>query len=224
MLARIAQPLVDTMSIQIAVLGSGEPWLEGAFKSLTAANPGKIGSYIGYDNELSHLIEAGSDFFLMPSRFEPCGLNQMYSMRYGTLPVVRSTGGLADTVSQYVEGTGQGDGFLFDSATCDALYNTIGWACSTWYDRPSDILSLRRNAMNKDFSWEVSAKSYEQVYIPYLKYLFTEQGEVGLKNGNRASHQQNLFSCRHTFVAAANHVRLGVEILCGGACLRAKTI
>ena len=164
LLARIAQPLVDNMSIQIAVLGSGEPWLEGAFKSLTAANPGKIGSYIGYDNELSHLIEAGSDFFLMPSRFEPCGLNQMYSMRYGTLPVVRSTGGLADTVSQYVEGTGQGDGFLFDSATCDALYNTIGWACSTWYDRPSDIISLRRNAMNKDFSWEVSAKSYEQVY------------------------------------------------------------
>jgi len=164
LLARIAQPLVDNMNLQIAVLGSGESWLEDAFRNLTAANGGKIASYIGYDNTLSHVIEAGSDFFLMPSRFEPCGLNQMYSMLYGTLPVVRSTGGLADTVSQYEEGKGKGNGFVFYDATADALYNTMGWACSTWYDRKKDINSMRLNAMNSDFSWRASSDKYANVY------------------------------------------------------------
>ena len=164
LLARIAQPLVDNMNIQLMVLGSGEPWLEDSFKGLTAANPGKIASYIGYSNELSHMIEAGSDFFIMPSRFEPCGLNQMYSMIYATLPIVRRTGGLADTVSHYEEGAGIGTGFLFDDATTSALYNTIGWACSTWYDRKPDITALRRNAMGRDFSWSASAEKYAQVY------------------------------------------------------------
>lgn len=92
-----AADLVSRMDIQIALLGSGEYWQERAFSDLTAAYPGKISAYIGFDNGLAHQIEAGSDFFLMPSRFEPCGLNQMYSMMYGALPVVRSTGGLCDT-------------------------------------------------------------------------------------------------------------------------------
>ena len=139
LLARIAADLVSRMDIQIALLGSGEYWQERAFSDLTAAYPGKISAYIGFDNGLAHQIEAGSDFFLMPSRFEPCGLNQMYSMMYGALPVVRSTGGLCDTVDQYSESTGSGDGFRFSDPTCEALYNTIGWACSTWYDRPDDI-------------------------------------------------------------------------------------
>ncbi len=164
LLARIAQPLVDNMDIQLAILGSGETWLEDSFKGLTAANGGKIASYIGYDNELSHMIEAGADFFLMPSRFEPCGLNQMYSMIYGTLPIVRATGGLEDTVTQYEEGNGVGEGFKFYDATADALYNTIGWACATWYDRPEDIATMRRNAMTKDFTWKASSDKYGQVY------------------------------------------------------------
>lgn len=164
LLARIAQPLVNNMDVQIALLGSGEKWLEDSFNALAAANPGRISVYIGYDNALAHMIEAGSDFFVMPSRFEPCGLNQMYSMAYGTLPIVRATGGLSDTVSQYEEGTGKGDGFVFSDATADALYNTIGWACSTWYDRPFDIDSLRRNGMVKDFSWGRSAEKYAKVY------------------------------------------------------------
>ena len=164
LLARIAQPLVDNMDIQLMLLGNGESWLEESFKNLTAANGGKIASYIGFDNDLSHLVEAGSDFFLMPSRFEPCGLNQMYSMVYGTLPIVRRTGGLADTVEQYVQGSGMGTGFVFDDATADALYNTVGWACSTWFDRPEDIAAMRRNAMSRDFSWKNSAKKYAQVY------------------------------------------------------------
>ncbi len=164
LLARIAQPLVDNMNIQLMILGNGEGWLEDSFRNLTAHNGGKIASYIGFDSALSHLVEAGSDFFLMPSRFEPCGLNQMYSMIYGTLPIVRRTGGLSDTVSQYDESTGTGTGFVFDSPTADALYNTIGWACATWYDRPQDIVQMRKNAMTSDFSWKVSAAEYEQVY------------------------------------------------------------
>ena len=164
LLARIAHPLVNNMDVQIALLGSGEGWLENAFNSLAASNAGKIGVYIGYDNALSHMIEAGSDFFLMPSRFEPCGLNQLYSMIYGTLPIVRATGGLFDTVEQYREGEGRGSGFVFSDATADALYNTIGWACSTWFDRPEDIAAMRRNAMGRDFSWSKSADKYAQVY------------------------------------------------------------
>ena len=164
LLARIAGELVGHMDIQIAILGTGEHWLENAFSDLTAKFPGKISAYIGFDNELAHQIEAGSDFFIMPSRFEPCGLNQMYSMIYGTLPIVRSTGGLEDSVDQYSEATGSGDGFKFSDATCEALYNTIGWACSTWYDRPADIQKLRRNGMSKDFSWNKSAEKYALVY------------------------------------------------------------
>jgi starch synthase len=118
----------------------------------------------GYNNRLAHLIEAGSDFFLMPSRFEPCGLNQMYSMRYGTPPIVRATGGLLDTVDQYREGTGEGTGFIFDIPSAQALYYTIGWACSTYYDRKDDLHALRLNGMRKDFTWTRSAKKYAEVY------------------------------------------------------------
>ena len=164
LLAEIAQALVDNMKIQIAILGNGDPSLEARLSGLAESNPGRIAARIGFHPKLSHKMEAGLDFFLMPSRFEPCGLNQMYSMIYGTLPIVRRTGGLADTVDQYQEGTGKGDGFVFDDPTASALYNTIGWACSTWYDRPGEIAALRRNGMSKDFSWNKSAKMYHQVY------------------------------------------------------------
>ncbi len=164
LLAHITHPLFENMKIQIALLGSGERWLEGAFNNLSNTLRGKFAVHIGYDNALSHLIESGSDFFIMPSRFEPCGLNQMYSMAYGTLPIVRSTGGLADSVEQYDQNTGKGTGFLFNDATCEALYNTMGWACATWYDRQGDISKLRQNAMQKDFSWKQSAKKYMEVY------------------------------------------------------------
>ncbi len=162
--ARIAGDLVSNMNMQIALLGSGESWLENAYSDLAGRFGGKIGVYIGYDNSLSHAIEAGSDFFVMPSRFEPCGLNQMYSMIYGTLPIVRATGGLADTVEQYSESEGKGTGFKFNDASPEALYNTIGWACSTWYDRKRDIDAMRKRAMTTDFSWDASAKKYAEVY------------------------------------------------------------
>ena len=114
--------------------------------------------------ELSHLIEAGCDFFLMPSLYEPCGLNQFYSMKYGTLPVVRATGGLDDSVVNYDEAAGTGTGFKFWDATPAALYYSIGWAVSTWFDRPSHIASMRQQAMAEEFSWEKSAREYEEVY------------------------------------------------------------
>ena len=94
------------MSVQFAILGAGEKGLEWNFRSLPGRYPGRIGSYIGYDEQLAHWIEAGADFFLVPSLYEPCGLNQIYSLRYGTLPIVRATGGLNDTVRQYDETTG----------------------------------------------------------------------------------------------------------------------
>jgi starch synthase len=100
----------------------------------------------------------------MPSRFEPCGLSQLYSLRYGALPIVRATGGLADTVVSYDESTGEGTGFVFHDLTVDSLCNTVGWALSTWYDRPTHIERLRRRAMEQDFSWDRVAQGYEQLY------------------------------------------------------------
>ena len=111
-----------------------------------------------------HEIEAGSDFFLMPSAYEPCGLNQMYSLRYGTLPIVRKTGGLADTVVNYDQETGEGTGFVFSELTPQALYDTVGWALWTWYNRPADIEVLRVRAMRERFSWRDSAARYVELY------------------------------------------------------------
>lgn len=164
LLAEIVPWIMKEMKVQVALLGAGDPGLESAFTELAQRYPGRVGAFIGYNNALAHLIEAGSDFFLMPSRFEPCGLNQMYSMAYGTLPVVRSTGGLVDTVQQYAEGRERGTGFRFEEASGKALYYAIGWACSTWYDRPDDYRMLQQNAMSCDLSWKHSAETYLDVY------------------------------------------------------------
>jgi starch synthase len=164
LLAAILPRALTDMQMQFVVLGSGDPATEEFFRRLPALYPGRVGSYIGFDINLSHLIEAGSDFFLMPSLYEPCGLNQMYSLKYGTLPIVRATGGLHDTVENYDERSGAGTGFKFWDATPDALYYTIGWAVSTWYDRPHHIQQLRRQAMARDFSWNDSAAKYVEVY------------------------------------------------------------
>jgi starch synthase len=164
LLAQVIPRVLESMHAQIIVLGMGEQELEHWFLDLSYRYPGRLGVHIGYDNALAHLVEAGSDVFLMPSRFEPCGLNQMYSMRYGTPPIVRATGGLLDTVEPYQEGTSKGTGFVFEEASADALYYTMGWACSTYYDRPQDFRALQINGMKKDFSWKHSAQEYEDVY------------------------------------------------------------
>ena len=150
--------------LQLVVLGSGDPEAEGFFGALAQHHGDKVRTHIGFDQGLSHRIEAGCDFFLMPSRFEPCGLSQMYSLRYGTLPIVRATGGLADTVINYDERTGGGTGFVFDDLNVGALTNTIGWAISTYHDRPAHLTEMRRRAMGVDFSWARAATEYERVY------------------------------------------------------------
>ncbi len=163
-LAKAVGRIVDSMFVQFAIMGSGESGLENFFMRIPGEKPGKIGSFIGYSDEMSHLVEAGSDFFIMPSRYEPCGLNQIYSLKYGTLPIVRNTGGLSDTVQQYCEADGSGTGFKFDYLSTDAIFDTVGWAVSTYFDRPKHIDKMRKAAMKCDFSWKNSAKEYEKIY------------------------------------------------------------
>jgi len=164
LLIQALPPALPTMSLQLVVLGNGERRTEDFFNWLARTFPGRVGVYIGFHNDLSHIIQAGSDFFLMPSRYEPCGLSQMYALKYGSLPVVRATGGLDDTVINYNEASGDGTGFKFWEPSGSALHNTIGWAVSTWYDRPAHIAALRQRAMAQDFSWQKSAAQYVGVY------------------------------------------------------------
>jgi starch synthase len=156
--------ILDTMVVQFVILGDGDNSMEEYFEKLAQMYPGQAGSFIGYNAELAHRVEAGADFFLMPSLYEPCGLNQMYSLKYGTLPIVHATGGLDDTVEQYNESTGDGTGFKFEDATAGALYDTVGWAVSTYYDRPHHIKKMINRAMNSDFSWSKSVEAYENLY------------------------------------------------------------
>lgn len=151
--------------LQFVLLGTGELEAERFFSGIAWEQGDRFAAWIGFDNARAHRIEAGCDFFVMPSRFEPCGLNQMYSLRYGTLPIVRATGGLADTVVNYDERNADGTGFVFRDLSPDSLANTVGWAVSTWYDRPAHIERLRQNAMRQDFSWDRAAREYEQVYL-----------------------------------------------------------
>ena len=151
--------------LQMVLLGTGDQDAERFFAAVSAHRGDKFRATIGFDNALAHRIEAGSDFFLMPSRFEPCGLNQMYSLRYGTLPLVRATGGLVDTVQNYDETVGGGTGFMFNDLTIEAIANTVGWALSTYYDRPKHITAMRKRAMEQDFSWDRAAADYEKLYL-----------------------------------------------------------
>ncbi len=155
---------VLSWDLQLVLLGSGDREAEHFFAALSARRPDRFKAWIGFHNGLAHRIEAGGDFFVMPSRFEPCGLNQMYSLRYGTLPIVRATGGLVDTVRNYSEETGEGTGFVFGDLTPDALANAIGWALSSYFDRPHHVRAMRQRAMAQDFSWNGAAEAYERLY------------------------------------------------------------
>ncbi|MDR2484274.1 MAG: glycogen synthase [Treponema sp.] len=158
------------MNLQLVILGSGEPWCEHEIENL-ASRLSNFKAHIGYSERESHLIEAGSDFFLMPSRYEPCGLNQMYSLAYGTLPIVRNTGGLADTVQNFDQDTGAGTGFVFDDLTPAAIYNTVGWAVWAYYNRRTQIEAMRITGMKQNFSWEKSAKKYIEMYETSLAVM-----------------------------------------------------
>jgi len=151
---------------QLVLLGSGDTDLQRAALALAHRHSGKIAAYVGFDESLSHLIEAGADIFLMPSRFEPCGLNQMYSQRYGTPPIVHATGGLIDSVIDCnAESLAQGaaSGFVFDNMDVESLLLTANRAVAAYRDKKI-WRALQRNCMSKDFSWSTSAIAYHQIY------------------------------------------------------------
>lgn len=147
----------------VTVLGSGDKNYQDMFLRLSKQFPHKIAVKIAYDNALAHKIEAGSDMFLMPSRYEPCGLNQIYSLKYGTVPVVRATGGLDDTIDPWDTRAGKGTGFKFTEYKGEALLLTIKEALRAYRDQTS-WQTLMRNGMAKDFSWNISAKEYVRIY------------------------------------------------------------
>jgi starch synthase len=161
LIAEIADELVR-LDASFVLLGTGERRYEDLWLGLAARHPDRIGAKIGFDEPMAHLIEAGADLFLMPSRFEPCGLNQMYSLRYGTVPLVRAVGGLVDTVRNY-KPTGDGTGFSFDDYSAQALLNTLRWALEIYRDRIT-WPRIQREGMKQDFSWDASARQYVKVY------------------------------------------------------------
>ena len=155
------------LEAQWVILGSGEDKYEQMFNSVSHNFPDRVAVYIGYNNEISHLVEAAADIFLMPSLYEPCGLNQIYSLRYGTVPVVRKTGGLNDTVADWHEekfaGKETGTGFTFRDYTGHALYSAIIRAIDTFHDKPV-WKTIQKNGMQKTYSWQNAAKSYVDLY------------------------------------------------------------
>jgi starch synthase len=162
LLADIADEL-PRLGASFVLLGSGERRYEDQWLGLAARYPRHIGAHIGFDERLAHLIEAGADLFLMPSRFEPCGLNQMYSLRYGTVPLVHAVGGLADTVQNYDAATGTGTGFTFDEYSPQALLGTLRWALGVFKDARA-WRRLQVAGMRQDHSWAASARRYVEVY------------------------------------------------------------
>lgn len=164
------------MDVQIVVLGTGKREYHEMLAEAAGRHKKKLAVHLAFDNQLAHLIEAGSDMFLMPSRYEPCGLNQLYSLRYGTIPIVRATGGLADTITEYNPATGLGTGFRFEDYSADALTKGVKRALNLFKDR--DAWSrLVQNAMAADFSWEKSAHSYMDIYNHAINKVSQTPGE-----------------------------------------------
>lgn len=163
LIAEVADSFLQN-DLYVVALGTGEPQYEDLFRALAQQYPKKVGVRVAYDNTLAHKIEGGADMFLMPSRYEPCGLNQIYSLKYGTVPVVRATGGLDDTIEQYEGVTGQGTGFKFTAYSGQALLECLRQALYVYSTDRNAWLKLVRNGMQKDFSWNASAAEYEKLY------------------------------------------------------------
>lgn len=164
-------PQLMAMDLQLVILGTGEPELEANFKALHAHHPHRMGLRIGFDEGLAHRIEGGADMFVMPSRYEPCGMNQLYSLRYGTVPVVRKTGGLADTVvplTALARQAGQATGFLVEKDTSDALLAVLRRAMAVYRDQPMWD-QLVKKGMNTDVSWARSANTYDRLFVSRVR-------------------------------------------------------
>lgn len=156
---QVVPQILRTQNVGLVMLGLGEPLLEAACAELAKQFPDRVSVSLRMDDRLAHTIEAASDYFLMPSRFEPCGLNQMYSLRYGSIPIVRATGGLDDTITQYDSASRKGNGFKFIQHTPAAFRASLEEALS-YFDRPNDFNQLRQNGMTADHSWARSAREY----------------------------------------------------------------
>ncbi len=162
LIAAVAGDL-PSIGASFVVVGTGDPRYQAMWTRLSQWRPDRISAFVGFDERRAHLVEGGADIFLMPSRFEPCGLNQMYSMRYGTVPVVRAVGGLVDTVRPYNPRNGQGTGFLFSEYQPGAMLHTLGRAISAFGDKKI-WTRLQKNGMRADFSWDRSAAEYVKIY------------------------------------------------------------
>lgn len=155
--------LVTKEGLQVIILGTGEERYEQSLQQLASDHPDKVYAYIGFDEALAHLLYAGADIFLMPSHFEPCGLSQLISMRYGTVPVANKTGGLQDTVIEYDEGQQTGNGFLSDFSRGQTFTGTLK-RCLSFYKQPPDWQTIQQNGMKGDYSWPRSAEQYAKLY------------------------------------------------------------
>ncbi len=162
LLEQIAGRLAER-DVAVVALGTGEPYYEKFFRDFAFANASRFAVQIRYDDALAHKVEAGSDIFLMPSRFEPCGLNQIYSLKYGTVPVVRATGGLDDTVEEWNPGPNTGTGFKFERYEAQALLDAIDRALAAFYNK-KQWSQLMQNGMAQNFSWDKPAREYVAVY------------------------------------------------------------
>jgi starch synthase len=166
-LIKEAFPELMKLNIQMVLLGTGDKKYHKFFENMASKHRDKFAAYLGFNDDLAHLIEGGSDIFLMPSRYEPCGLNQMYSLMYGTVPVVRETGGLADTVMKFDEKTGEGNGFVFKQYDAKAMIKEIKRALKVFDDKKA-WSKIMKNGMKSDFSWNSSAKRYIDLYKTIL--------------------------------------------------------
>ena len=149
--------------LALVVLGTGEKKYHQWLSDIAERHPAKVAVHLGFDNELAHKIEAGADMFLMPSRYEPCGLNQIYSLRYGTVPIVRATGGLYDSVRPFDQERGDGVGFCFHEYKAEAFWRAVQTAL-TCFEQPKVWQQIVKNGMAMDFSWTTSARQYLALY------------------------------------------------------------
>ena len=168
LIAYVMEEMLNSMDVQFAVLGTGEARYEDMFRYFQDKYPDKVHAYIGYSEERANQIYAACDAFLMPSLFEPCGLSQLMSMRYGTLPIVRETGGLKDTVEPYNEFENTGTGFSFKEYNAHDMLHVIRYAYEIYNERPEQWKAMMKRAMEQNFSWDASAREYEKMYEEIL--------------------------------------------------------
>jgi len=173
------------LGVSFVLLGSGADEMEEFFQKWHEAFPTRVGTYFGFNNTLAHKIEAGADLFLMPSRYEPCGLNQIYSLKYGTVPVVRATGGVDDTIEDFDPEQQTGTGFKFHEYKAERLLEKLNEALSVYADKKL-WRRLMENGMKADFSWDRSAQSYVELY----ERLCGTAGHAGGENGREYSGTQ----------------------------------